>query len=215
MTRTGHSRFFEFFFLVIYPAIRFRTRLLPITADTPSCCLFSSKFFEKYSLCLARSAVPIFLMYDGLIPMEKSCRCSSLNAAGRDKGMVCGGRIPAREPCPVHCGQAEDAPPAPWRAGSPASPQRPGPAGFSRTAVCSPGLWRPPLWTRTIPRSYGVYQRRPRASSISPVVKRWGWTHVLNGDVPRIENPKRDFRIRLVYRKFSMALIDREAFLRG
>jgi len=66
---TGYDRFLEFIFLVIKPATRFRTRLLSITADFPSCCLFSSKSFEKYSFCLVSSVVPSVLMYDGLIPM--------------------------------------------------------------------------------------------------------------------------------------------------
>ena len=71
---------FVLIFLVIYPATRFRTRLLSIDAEDASCCLFASKLFEKFSFCVERSAVPMVLIYDGFIPMKYSSKFYTYNA---------------------------------------------------------------------------------------------------------------------------------------
>src|SRR5512137_136933 len=73
----------------MYPATRFRTRLLPITADLLSCILFSSKLVEKFSRCFASSSVPIDLIYDGLIPMCDSSKFYTYNAVRYHNNIVC------------------------------------------------------------------------------------------------------------------------------
>src|SRR5208337_2189343 len=76
----GYGCLFVLIFLVIYPATRFRTRLLSMDADDASCCLFVSKLFEKFSFWVERSAVPMVLMYDGFIPMKYSSKFYMYNA---------------------------------------------------------------------------------------------------------------------------------------